>query len=259
MTKECMTRLHRIYSILLSIVIVISGICLIAACIGIYKSGAHPFSRQAVSDAFAGISFPVYLCLIMTILGFIIDVIIPTKYTAPKNKMPYSQIVKRMYEKKDLSKCDETVCNAIGKEQKKRRLHSTVRTVIMCLAGTIFLVYALNTHNFHQSDINGSMLKAMCVLIPCLTVTFCYTLFTVYYNEQSLKKEFELIKQLPASGNKAEACAKPEFFSEQRLVVIRFAVLIIALSILIYGFINSGTVDVLTKAVNICTECIGLG
>ncbi|MBQ2981771.1 MAG: thioredoxin [Lachnospiraceae bacterium] len=40
---------------------------------------------------------------------------------------------------------------------------------------------------------------------------------------------------------------------------MRIAFIIIGIGILIYGFATGGTRDVLTKAVNICTECIGLG
>ncbi|MBO5767765.1 MAG: thioredoxin [Clostridia bacterium] len=40
---------------------------------------------------------------------------------------------------------------------------------------------------------------------------------------------------------------------------MRISLLIIALFLLVYGYIIGGTADVLTKAVNICTECIGLG
>ena len=36
-------------------------------------------------------------------------------------------------------------------------------------------------------------------------------------------------------------------------------ILAVAVSILIYGYMNGGTADVLTKAINICTECVGLG
>ena len=34
---------------------------------------------------------------------------------------------------------------------------------------------------------------------------------------------------------------------------------VVGLVILVYGFFAGGTADVLTKAVNICTECVGLG
>ncbi|MBE6563056.1 MAG: thioredoxin [Ruminococcaceae bacterium] len=41
--------------------------------------------------------------------------------------------------------------------------------------------------------------------------------------------------------------------------MVKLAILILAAAALIYGAIAGGTADVLTKAVNICTECIGLG
>ena len=40
---------------------------------------------------------------------------------------------------------------------------------------------------------------------------------------------------------------------------IRYALLIAAAALALFGFFSGGTADVLTKAVNICTECIGLG
>ena len=56
MNDDKARRLHYIYSILLSVCIVIAGLCLILACIGIYRSGEQPFSREAVADAFSDIS-----------------------------------------------------------------------------------------------------------------------------------------------------------------------------------------------------------
>ncbi|MBR4862977.1 MAG: thioredoxin [Oscillospiraceae bacterium] len=40
---------------------------------------------------------------------------------------------------------------------------------------------------------------------------------------------------------------------------MRYALLVVAVSILVYGYFAGGTNDVLTKAINICTECVGLG
>ena len=36
-------------------------------------------------------------------------------------------------------------------------------------------------------------------------------------------------------------------------------ILAAAVLLLIWGFVSGGAADVLTKAINICTECIGLG
>ena len=69
MTKK---RIHTIYAILLSIVTVIAGICLMAACLQIYRSGDTPYSPESVQAAFATIAVPVYLCIALIIGGFIL-------------------------------------------------------------------------------------------------------------------------------------------------------------------------------------------
>ena len=43
------------------------------------------------------------------------------------------------------------------------------------------------------------------------------------------------------------------------LLYLRLALLCVGIGILVYGFFAGGTADVMTKAVNICTECVGLG
>lgn len=40
---------------------------------------------------------------------------------------------------------------------------------------------------------------------------------------------------------------------------LRWGVLILALALTVLGFISGGFQDVLTKAINLCSECIGLG
>ena len=69
--------------------------------------------------------------------------------------------------------------------------------------------------------------------------------------------EIELLKKLPAKevSEQNEACNS----CDKKIATIRIAFLLIGIGILIYGFASGGTRDVMTKAVNICTECIGLG
>ena len=40
---------------------------------------------------------------------------------------------------------------------------------------------------------------------------------------------------------------------------LKYLLLILGISLAIYGFVSGGYVDILTKAIYICTECIGLG
>lgn len=47
--------------------------------------------------------------------------------------------------------------------------------------------------------------------------------------------------------------------TDNKTKITRLVVLGVAIAVLICGFAFGGYADVLTKAVNICTECIGLG
>lgn len=254
MTINNNTYVRRAFSILHSISIIIAGICLMAGCLSIYSSGDGAYSRQIVAETFSKIAVPVYLCLILTIIGFIWDFFAPV-YENKTEFKPYEFILKRITAKRDLSTCDEQTVKAIYKEQKSRKLHTIIRTIIICISGAVFLGYALNSNNY-DTDINSSVISAMWVLIPCLIIPFAYSVFTAYHNEKSIKKEIELIKKAPSQKNTEN---KETANSEKNINIVRFALLFIGVGILIYGYFAGGTADVITKAINICTECIGLG
>ena len=52
-------RIRTIYHVLVSAAIVVADICLMVACVGIFQTGDHPFSREVVAAAFARIAVPV--------------------------------------------------------------------------------------------------------------------------------------------------------------------------------------------------------
>ncbi len=259
MTKENIIRVHRIYSILLSISIMLAGICLIAGCLTIYFTGERTYSREIVAETFDKIAIPVYICLILTIGGFIWELIQPSKAPINKNMKPYAFLLTRLYAKKDLSKCDDELLISINKERKSRKLHTIIRTILLCISSIAFLSYALNGNHFHQSEINSSMIRAMWILLPCMAVPFAYALFTAYYNNKSLQREIELVKQAPTLSEAQTNKNASKNTTKKRENILRFALLFVGIAVLIYGFVSGGTVDVLTKAINICTECIGLG
>ena len=268
MNNETLKRIQQIYNAVLSIVIVITGMCLITACLGIYQSGDQPYSRESVAAAFGSISVPVYLCLGMMVIGFIWEFLSPSVNSKATTPRAYIHIINQLRIKKDLSACEETLCLKLEKEQKNRKLHRTISLVLLVISSCLFLIYALNGTHFHQSEINTSMIQAMYRLIPCVAVSFGYGIFTLYYNKASFEREIELLKQVP-SVDAATAADNKHIFeaklsehqrtSDGQIKIFRNICLYIGLFFLIYGFITGGTADVLTKAINICTECIGLG
>ena len=68
-----------------------------------------------------------------------------------------------------------------------------------------------------------------------------------------MEREINLLKGI--SGTKApETVGKPS-----RVGYVRIALYAVAMVLIVLGIHNGGMRDVLIKAINICTECIGLG
>ncbi len=255
MTKNPTILLRRIFNILHSASIIIAGICLMAGCLSIYSFGEGVYTRQIVAETFSQISLPVYFCLILTIIGFVWDFVSPAKAEKEKKHIPYAHILNRLISKKDLSACDEATLNEISKERKSRKIHTIIKSIIICISCSVFLGYALNVDNY-STDINASVIKAMYILIPCLVIPFAYSLFTAVHNEKSLKREIELMKKSPAKESAEENEVKT---NDKAVNIVRFALLLIGIGFFIFGYFDGGAADVITKAANICTECIGLG
>jgi len=253
-------RIHLIYSIVLSIMLIISGICLMVACVGIYRSGEKPFSPEAVAAAFSGIAVPVYLCIALVIGGFITDGFLPDSSKKPVLQKQYKAILDRLYAKADMRYAPPHVQQQIKTMQNRRKLFKGIALGLLALGTVIFLIYGLNPGHFHQSEINASMIRAMYIFIPCLAVPFGYGVFSAYYDRATIIKETELVKQVIAGGGKSAGSEqKPKKDLKTVLLVARCCLLVAGIVILVYGFISGGTRDVMTKAINICTECVGLG
>ena len=242
------------YRIILSCVIVLAGICLMVACVGIYRSGDEPFSRAAVAAAFSPISIPVYLCLAMVLGGFLLKLLFPTpaEKIAPV-KQP-SVTLQRLHQKADLDICANDLKTQILAQQKLRKTQKRIYAAILAACVLIFLAYALDGSHFHTSEINTSMIRAMWVLLPCLAVSFGSCIWFLHVRKNSILKEIELLKQCPKKD-----VPQSEIVKSCNCVKLRYALLLAAAALALFGFFSGGTADVLTKAVNICTECIGLG
>ena len=251
--------LHLLYSIVLSVMLVVAGICLCIACVGIYLSGDKPpFSPEAVADAFAGIAIPVYLCLALVILGFVLDGFLPDKKKKPSLQKQYAGILARLYEKADMRYAAPNQQATISALQKERKLYKAITLVLLAASTVVFLAYSLNIQNFHKTEINGSMVKAMSVFVPCLGVPFLWAIVGAYLERKSIIAEIAIVKQIVSSGATSSEIT-PKKTSRAFPLILRYGILAAGIAFVICGLLNGGTQDVLTKAINICTECVGLG
>ncbi len=256
MTKK---RIHTVYGIVLSASAVLSGLCLMAACVSIYRSGDSPFSRASVAAAFSAIDIPVYICLALVIGGFLLDLFVFNEKPKLIADKQYETILNNLCRNLELSKCAPELVRAIEGKRKFRKIFKIISLVLLILCSLIFLGYSLIFKNYPE-DANQAVLTAMPLFFGCLTVPFGFSVFTAYHKKQSMRVEIELVKQAIAAGAVAAAPKPvPPAKKETLVTVLRYSILGIALIVLIGGFLFGGTADVLAKAAAICTECVGLG
>lgn len=254
MSGEQIKKLLKVYRIALSCVVIVAGICLMVACVGIYRSGDEPFSREAVAAAFSPISVPVYLCLAMVLAGFVLKLIFPDPAKKPAAIKQPAVTLKRLQSRADLERCEESLKTEILALRQRRKQQKRICALVLAVCTLVFMVYALNGSHFHQSEINASMIRAMYILLPCLNVSFAACIWFVNTRRKGILKEIDLLKQCPKMDAPQEESTKPCHCAK-----VRCALLLAAAALALFGFFSGGTADVLTKAVNICTECIGLG
>lgn len=256
MKKEALLKLRKPLRIVLSAAILLTGLCLMVACLRIYYSGSQPFSREAVAAAFGTIAIPVYLGLGVSVICILVELLIPRpeETQVPGRHLP--MLLKRAQERTDLSRCDAELREEVLALRSARKLYNHIGMTILALSAILFLTYGLNPHNFHPSHIDQSMIRAMYWLVPCTVVPFGYGIFTSRKNRVSMAKELALLRSAPKES-RIPAPKRPSH--EKRDFLLRTGLLAVGLALLVWGAFAGGAGDVLTKAANICSECIGLG
>lgn len=249
--------IRRIYHILLTAALIAAGGCLIWGCVSIYYSGGDQiYTLQKISSTFRTVAVPVYLAVALTIGAFVLELFVPVskQKKAAKNE---ELILKNLQSRANLDACgDQNLCKVILTWRRQRTWLKLISIGLLAITSVFFLLYALNGHNFHESDFNGSMIRAAIVWGSCLAIPFAFSVYAAYASKVSVRTEIELLK-LVALGKKPPRSYKPE--NKKTMNWIRTGVIAAAAVLILLGALGGGWMDVLTKAAAICTECVGLG
>lgn len=264
MSQEKLRKLHLIYGIALSCIILITGICFMVSCVSIYRSGSRPFTYESINAHFMSIIVPVILCIAGIIGGMVIS-FFPLEKPKIKGIIDTGTTLNKMLKRFDASKFSEEEQKAIKKEEKLRFLTNVFCIDAIIVSLIISLVYALNKNNFPANDINGEMINAMLFIIPCAVISLASIYATIMICNASYVRELSLVKRALQANRQQSAASIQQGISSQNeqnekiLLGARLTILVLAVAFIVIGTFNGGMADVLQKAINICTECIGLG
>jgi len=234
------------FKIILSLSIICAGLCLIYGVLCIYFIEGE-YSRQIVADTFKSIAVPVYIGAGLSA----ISLFLPLVNEKSKTKISPKFKLELLNQRKDLSALTENNKIFLKKQQKNRKLIQILEALVIAVSIVAFLIYGLNGNNYTK-DINASVINAMYVLLPCLLAVFITTAICESFKDKSYKAETDILIKLPSLKTEPSK-------ADKKLLVIRCIILLAAILMLVLGLATGGVYDVLTKAVNICTECIGLG
>ena len=123
--------------------------------------------------------------------------------------------------------------------------------VAVCTIGC--LVYLLNRENFTSWDLEVVMGQMLLHTLGWVIAAFGAVMGAVFCCRKSMEREIGILKGIGGS-KPVEAATKRSYGN-----YVRIGLYILAAALVVLGVGNGGMRDVLIKAINICTECIGLG
>ena len=224
----------------------------------IYREGAarkaeHPlepiYSLEAVAEKSAPILPLVFFALGLTAAGLLLN--------AGENEKPAedAEISRNL-----LSAQVAQPSEAMKREVRRRRLLSFFGWLGFAACMVPILVYMLDGENFPDGNLEPMIASLAAVLIPWTVAGLSCLTVSAFLREKSLRREAEAAKE----QRKAEKDAgiTPLSKKEKRAYCLgpwQTAFCVAAIALIVIGIFNGSALDVLIKAINICSECIGLG
>lgn len=277
--KTCKT-VRLCYGIALSLMTAVTGALFIWQTLDIYLSGgSRPFTREIVLERLNRIAPAFWIWVVMVAVGFIIWEVFAVSYKrAPLKDDCYAL---RRLKKRVPEKVGESGLASLKAVKRGELINLIVKlcAAALCLAGVAYgIAYLATASNFPKTDVNGEMLNMAAHLAPCVFAALLILCGVTLYLSISAKKQLPHVKQLIASakadekngveavyvtGNTAvadlygrwKALSNHKYF----ILGVRIAIAVFAVTFIILGIVNGNMRAILIKAINICTECIGLG
>lgn len=277
--KTCKT-VRLCYGIALSLMTAVTGALFIWQTLDIYLSGgSRPFTREIVLERLNRIAPTFWIWVVMVAVGFIIwEVFAVSCKRAPLKDDCYAL---RRLKKRVPQKVGESGLASLKAVKRGELINLIVKlcAAALCLAGVAYgIAYLATASNFPKTDVNGEMLNMAAHLAPCVFAALLILCGVTLYLSLSAKKQLPHVKQIIASakadekngveavyvtGNTAvadlygrwKALSNHKYF----ILGVRIAIAVFAVTFIILGIVNGNMRAILIKAINICTECIGLG
>ncbi|MDE6104449.1 MAG: hypothetical protein K2G38_02010 [Clostridia bacterium] len=274
-----------IYGILLGVMTVILGALLIGFTFEIYNGGSDGlsvFSREKVGKQLMRLLPAIVIWIVMVAAGFVLWEVFPEpkRKLKPDTRYTLYRLKKRM--PRTVEGDLQNSLNAVKHEEKILKI-LWLAAGALCLGAAIYtIVYLATPSNFPAvENLSQPVYDMVKHVMPCVAAAFAVCLGVAVYEGISAKKQLKEvtiltrgIKEAQPKPNRIRVWleAKSEsskFFAfllktfdfnvKHRVLILRIIVGCLGVAFVIAGIFNGSMREVFTKAIAICTECIGLG
>ena len=248
--------IHLVYGIVVSCLVVALGAALIWSVIDIYQADptGDPYSPATIGDHFDQIAILVYATLTAILGGILMNLF--TKKQKEKVKPIRDNralMLKAAAKAGNPTPAEQAAMN----KAKRNRLLITVGCLIIFSGLMVYpAIHVLFRHDYHASP-NGEVLRSAVIILGPMVLGFTVCHIGSLLVSKSYELQTGIYKQIINDGRSFITIRRPP--TKIAVNLIRSAILVAAIAMIIAGIFNGTARDVLTKAVAICTECIGLG
>ena len=140
------------------------------------------------------------------------------------------------------------------KEERLRRILRIAAAALVVLCAAPAMVWLLDKRSFASQDLERVMGSMLCAVGPWVLAGLAVQFAASMLCGRSAERECEALRGVKGAAQQISAGEKTF-----PLTAVRVTIFAAAAAFIVLGVMNGGLRDVLIKAINICTECIGLG
>lgn len=261
MSLETRKKVHLVFGIVLSVLLVATGIAMMVSCVNIYQNGGdHPFDRAIVMATFDKIAILVYVTVAAVVVGGLFAWLWPVQGGKIKGGMHPQDAISRLWQRVDHSVCDIELLAKLEREIKLRRTLRIIAIAWSVILAVPTVIFVCDLNHFTVESLNDDVIALMCFVLPSAVLALGFGVAVSHLTWGSFQRELALVKEAIKRYPAKEKQSKPVSKDNTKAVwIIRGVIIIVAVVFVVLGIINGGMADVLEKAIKICTECIGLG
>ena len=225
------------------------------------SSSMRPFTYNAelVGEYLSYLAAPIALYIASAILAYIFYQFFPERKS--DFVKPRQITFLRRIKKYDLAEIKDLNNKKVLKRNKIIRLIAYISTGIVVLVSLFVSIwYMKDDKNFLLTDPVRQNVFMFLDVLPFVVISLVWGIACVFVSDITAKQDISILKneKLFVLDKKLKVLVDDK--TDKIIVnVARVAIGVTAITFIVLGVLNGGMRDVFIKAINICTECIGLG